>query len=175
MKLLILIFALLCCWLRLAMSVQPMPGGVRIVWDRATNDLSFYVWRLNPPLTNWNYLGSTTNTSFTYTNAFPDGTMFGVTSNQKMSNGVCCIASDIGVAGWPPAINTPAKTVKLTPTNGYTVVTGKWVKVSSDLTTFDDWLRFRIAGTNVAVDHLTSPLKPRLFMLYPTVTLPPLP
>jgi hypothetical protein len=99
--------------------------------------------------------------------------MFGVTVTQTFSNNICCVAADVGVAGWPPAIGTPAKTVKMTPTNGFTVLTGKWVKVSSDLLTFDDWMRFRIAGTNVVVDHLASPLKPFLFMSYPTNPVPP--
>lgn len=166
----------LTCAVKLAFGVQPMPGGVRVNWTRVTNDLSYHVWRLNPPNTNWQYLGSTTNTTFLYTNSFPDGTMFGVTANQRMTNGQCCVASDVGVAGWPPDISTPEKTVRLTPpTNGITVATNRWVKLSSDLKTYDDWLRFRIAGTNVVVDHLTSPTKQYLFMAYPTSLTPPTP
>lgn len=160
---------------RVALGVQPFPGGVRINWERLTNDLSYFVWRMNPPSTNWQYLGSTTNTTFLYTNFFPDGTMFGVTANQRMTNGICCVAADVGVAGWPPAIGTPQKTVKLTPMGGYTVRTGQWVKASSDLKTWDDWVRFRIAGTNVQMDHLASPIKPHLFLMYPTNPIPPFP
>jgi len=158
-----------------AFGVQPFPGGVRINWDRATNDLSFYVWRLNPPSTNWQFLGATTNTTFLYTNQFPDGTMFGITANQKFGNNICCVAADVGVAGWPPSISTPQKTIRLTPTNGYTVETGKWVKVSSDLVMFSDWMKFGISGTNVNIEAKTSPLKPYLFMMYPTNPSPPFP
>lgn len=160
-------------------GVQPMPNGARINWSGQTNDLSYHVWRLNPPgslNTNWQYLGSTTNQTFLYTNSFPDGTMFGVTANVLYSNGQCCYASDIGVAGWPPDITTPAKTVRLTPVGGgITVATNRWVKLSSDFKTYDDWLRFRIVGTNVVVEHLTSPTKPYLFMAYPSSPLPPMP
>ena len=155
-------------------SVQPMPGGLRIVWDKATNDLSFYVWRMSPPSTNWFFLASTTNSSFLYTNAAPDGTIFGVTANQLMTNGLCCNSSDVGVAGWPPNPATPSRTVIIEP-QGYLVTTGKWVKVSSDLKTFDDWLRFRQSGSNVVVEHMTSPQKTRIFLAYPTVQTPPTP
>lgn len=149
-------------------AVQPMPGGVRITWDRATNDLSYSVWRMFPNNTNWFFVANTTNTTFTYTNApIQEGTMFGVTSLQ-LTNGVCCIASDVGVAHWPPAFTTPPLSVRLTPTNGFLVATGQWVKVSSDLVTYDDWLRFSTTTNGVKVDHRASPLKPRLFMAYPT-------
>ena len=178
MKLAAFVFALLCLVLK-GNAVQPMPGGVRITWERATNDLSFYVWRLNPPFTNWNYLGSTTNTTFLYTNSFPEGTMFGVTANQRMSNGVCCVAADVGVAGWPPSLTTPPLSVRLTPTNGFLVATGQWVKVSSNLTNYDDWMRFYVvsnvllSNVGVRVEHRASPLKPKLFMAYPVAVPPP--
>jgi hypothetical protein len=165
----------------IALGVQPFPGGVRIAWDRQTNDINFFIWRLNPPSTNWVYLGTTVFTNFLYTNTVLEGTMFGVTVNQKMSNGACCVASDVGVAGWPPALGTPPKTVKLTPTNGFMVATGRWMKVSSDLKTHEDWLRFTIPSppssfTNfVRVEHMTSPLKPHLFIEYPTNPTPPFP
>jgi hypothetical protein len=133
------------------------------------------VWRLNPGTTNWVYLGSTIATNYIYTNSFPEGTMFGVTANQR-SNGFCCVAYDVGVAGWPPDINTPPKTVKLSPTNGFIVSTGKWIKVSSDLKIFDDWIRLNNSSNGLLrVEHMASPLKPNLFMAYPTNPTPPFP
>jgi hypothetical protein len=168
--------ATLACAVRLAFGVQPMPGGVRINWTRHTNDLSYYVWRLNPPNTNWGYIGSTTNTWLDYTNSFLNDAMFGVTANQKTTNGQCCVAADVGVAGWPPDISTPAKMVRMTPlTNGIAVAIGRWVKVSSDLKSYDDWLKFKIVGTNVTVEHLASPVRPYLFMAYPVSPVPPMP
>jgi hypothetical protein len=159
-----------------ASAVQPMPGGVRIVWSSLTGDVSYAVWKLPPNSTNWLWLANQTNTSFIYTNPIPDGTMFGVSAIQRMTNGICCVSSDIGVAPWPPHVNTPANSVLLIPTNGYIVTTGRWVKVSSDLSTFEDWMRFRIAGTNVTVEHRASPLRPRMFISYPTSPpSPPLP
>jgi hypothetical protein len=157
-----------------AYGVQPMPGGVRIQWDKNTNDVGYYVWKLLPASTNWTFLDSITNNVYLYTNTIIDGTMFGVSATQ-LTNGFCCISSDIGVAGWPPAISTPQKTVKLSPTNGYVLATNKWVKISSDLRQFDDWFRVRPVGSNLLVDFVSNPLKPYMFMAYPTNPIPPFP
>jgi hypothetical protein len=94
-----------------------------------------------------------------------------------MTNGVCCISSDIGVAAWPPAISTPQNTMRLTPTNGYAVESNRWIKVSGDLITFQDWIRIRPFGSNIIVEHRASPIRPYLFMSYPTVNTntPPIP
>lgn len=149
-------------------AVQPMPGGLRVNWSRSSNDLSFTVWRLPPATTNWQFLAGTTNTDYLYTNATLEGTMFGVTALQRRANGTCCVAVDVGIAGWPPAILTPTKSVRLTPTNGFVVSTGQWVKVSSDLARFDDWLKLTAVTNGVRVEHRASAIKPYLFFAYPS-------
>ena len=153
-------------------AVQPLPtGGNLIAWDRATNALSYSLWKMVPPSTNWVWLANTTSNSITYTNPIVDAFFYlGVASVNGTNQ------SDIGMVPWPPSLTTGAKSLRVTPLGGYKVPTNRWMKVSTDLLTFDDWLRFNLTtnGT-VNVEHLVNPARPYLFISYPAVQTPPLP
>lgn len=155
-------------------AVQPMPGGVQVRWQQSQGEINYAVWMRVLPDTNWVLLGNSVATTFTYTNPVPPNVMIGVTA-LKFTNGVCCAAEDVGIAHWPPDIATPAKTVTLTPVGGYTVETGKWVKVSYDLFSWEDLIRMQIKGTNILLEHKASPVRPHLFIEYPTAVSAPMP
>lgn len=174
MKLIVLIFALLCLWLKLAIGVEPMPNGVRIAWNRGPLEVSYGVWQNVSPATNWTLLGTTIATNWTVTNAVGSEYNWGVTA-LRMSNGVILPSVDVGIAHWPPNILAGQKTVRLTPVGGYSIDTNRWVKVSSDLQNYDDWMRFNVVNGKVVVEHLASPMKPYAFFAYPVSQVPPAP
>lgn len=156
-----------------AMAVQPLPtGGYQIDWDAVTNAASYSLWKQVPPSTNWTWLANATNNSITYTNPIIDSFFYlGVTTIGR--NG---LQSDVGVVPWPPSITTGPQSLRMTPQGGYKVPTNLWLKVSSDLMTFNDWLRFNITtNKTVSVEHMVSPTRPYLFISYPTVQPPPVP
>lgn len=172
MKLIVFIFALLCLWLKLAIGVEPMPNGVRVFWNRGPNEVSYGVWQMTLPSQNWTLLGTTVATNWVITNAVTDAYNWGITA-LRMSNGVILPQVDVGIAHWPPNILAGQKTVRLTPVGGYSIDTNRWVKVSSDLQNYDDWMRFNVVNGKVVVEHLTSPMKPHAIFVYPVSQVPP--
>lgn len=157
-----------------SLAVEPQPGGVRITWSSGPHEVSYAVWQNVWPLTNWTQIGTTTGTNWTITNSVLPQYNWGITA-LRMSNGVILPQVDVGIAHWPPNITTPPKTVTLTPVGGYTVATGRWMRVSSDLIVHDDWLKLTPSGSNIVIEHKASPLKPKLFIDYTIPMAPPLP
>jgi hypothetical protein len=153
-----------------AAAVGPIPGGVKITWTKRGSEFSYAVWKMTAPSTNWSQLGITLTTNWTQFGDFDNTTKFAVTALTAEGNAV-----DVGIAHWPPSPGEPPRTVKVVPTGGYVVDPNKWVKVSSDLQTYDDWMRFSVVTNGIKVEHRTSPAKPYLFMTYPLTAAPPAP
>lgn len=164
----------LLCTTLAALAVEPQPNGVRIAWNRGQHETSYGVWQNISPSTNWVLLGTSIATNWIVTNAVGAEYNWGVTA-LRMSNGVILPSIDVGIAHWPPSITTPARTVKLTPTGGYALDTNRWVRISSDLATYSDWMRFNVAGGRVLVEHLASPARPFAFFAYPVSQVAPVP
>lgn len=155
-------------------GVEPQPKGVRLTWNASTFEINYGVWENVSPSTNWVLLGTTIAANWTITNAVTTDYNWGITA-IRMSNGVILPQIDVGVAHWPPSITAGPKTVKVTPVGGYVIDAGRWVKVSSDLATFDDWISVSVVNGKIHVEHLTSPLKPHMFFSYPTAAVAPTP
>jgi len=174
MKSFIFVFLLFAAFV--AKSTQMLNDGLRIDWTNdVPNAVSYSLWKMTPPSTNWQWMLNTTNYSVVLTNRFPVGTMFGLTAVVKTSDGLYK-DSDMGVASWPPDIGTTNKFVRLTPASGVEVETNQLVKISSDLKVFDDWLTFSVTTNGkVRITHSTSAAKPHFFVAYPSPVTAPSP
>ena len=158
------------------MAVQPLPDGATINWsastDKGWSNFSYSVWYYLPNSTNAIWVTNTTAISFKKTTPILDGTMFGVTVTAQ-TNGFWK-TGDVGIAPWPPLLSYGPGSVRITPNGGVEVDTNKWVKLSYDLKTFTETLRFNIlTNGRVRVEHSVSTSRPALFMAYPTPPAPP--
>lgn len=160
------------------LAVQPMPNGAVLSWEQPAgagfSNWTYFIWRTLPPGTNWNFLLQVNANSYATSNLVIEGTMYGVSGNYESNR--TWYATDIGVAGWPPSFSALAGTLRITPSGGVRVITNQWTKVSYDLKTFTEWLRFHNPTSGVIlVEHMVSSNRPYLFMSYPNPTNPPPP
>lgn len=185
-----ILFVLLAAFCGLA--VEPPIGGVfAMAWNKVlTNEtVDYCIWESTNGAVRWKQIGGPQReTTFTWTNRnVTPLTFYRVTQIPWMPSGSQDVRqeTEIGLLHWAPSQTTPATNaenyVRMAAAD---VPTGRPLKLSSDLLTFDDWLTLRVldaSGTNeltnvtVRIEHRTNPHKPKLFVSRPASTNAPLP
>lgn len=92
MKLFLLILAILCLWLKLAMGV--INNGL-LVWQ-PNGAISYSVWKRPQGSATYQFLGSTSNNVFSVPTALPGDYLY--IKSKHLDNGICCTESDYAFA-----------------------------------------------------------------------------
>lgn len=192
----IILFCLLFIQLNVA-AVEPPVGGVfDMVWTKAlTNPIvDWNVWESTNGGTKWKQIGETRTNYFKWTNLNINValTRYAVTEMAWSPSGSqdTRVMTEMTLLHWAPTGSPATNASNYVQLKSAIVPVPFTIRVSPDLSKFNDWLRFSVFdGTNeltnvtARLDHATSTERPKLFFDRPVipfvspfkVAMPPMP
>ena len=170
MKLVILIFALLCLWLRLAMGVVPAIMDITLECNPRPTNEQVRAYRFFERLgTNWTFLGSVATNRFVVTNVnvlVPH--TYGVTASNVLGE------SNISEPVVAPTDPRPPSNLNVIQTS-MVVPVPSTIAGSTDLVTWQEKQKFKTETNGLRVTFVVQPREPVYFWREWTAPTPPMP